>query len=94
MSVAGKQKGIEDPRHLWPYIAEGIRTIRPVGCFFENVRNHLNIDWEPPRVESRLGFMLNGYNFREDFLRMAGNGVVEDTAEVAFIDLLNQFNQP
>lgn len=45
-------------------------------------------DWESPRTESRLGFRVNGYNFREDLLRMAGNAVVSQTAEVAFLDLL------
>lgn len=46
--------------------------------------------WEPPRTKSRMGFMLNGYSFREDLLRMAGNGVVEQTAEKAFITLLQK----
>lgn len=40
-SVAGKQLGSKDPRHLWPYIREHIRTIKPVWCFFENVRGHV-----------------------------------------------------
>ncbi len=48
-------------------------------------------EWEAPRIESSLGFTVDGYNFREDLLRMAGNGVVEQTAEIAFIDLLNKF---
>src|SRR6056300_578456 len=39
-SSAGKRKGEEDPRHLWPYIRQHIRAIRPVWCFFENVRGH------------------------------------------------------
>lgn len=51
-------------------------------------------EWEEPRIESKLGFSVNGYNFREDLLRMAGNGVVEQTAEVAFISLYNKiFNK-
>jgi len=39
-SSAGKRKGEKDPRHLWPYIRQHIRAIRPVWCFFENVRGH------------------------------------------------------
>jgi len=39
-SSAGKRKGEEDPRHLWPYIRKHVRTIRPLWCFFENVRGH------------------------------------------------------
>lgn len=226
-SLAGKQHGVRDPRHLFPYIEHGIGTIGPICCFFENVSNHLNIGyrevrysleslgytveegifsaeevgaphlrkrlfilavantycteqskkrgdfakmfglqkiqrepehsaallsgsceelgdtngsrnetwlseassgqkrdskishhpsegvahetlertsyglwpagqgesqhpWEHPRLESRLGFTVNGYDFTEDLLRMAGNAVVEQTAEVAFITLLKK----
>ncbi len=39
-SSAGKRKGEEDPRHLWPYIREHVRAVRPLWCFFENVRGH------------------------------------------------------
>ena len=39
-SSAGKRKGEDDPRHLWPYIRQHIRAIRPVWCMFENVRGH------------------------------------------------------
>ena len=39
-SSAGKRQGEKDPRHLWPYIRQHIRAIRPVWCFFENVRGH------------------------------------------------------
>src|SRR5690606_22830870 len=40
-SHAGKRKGEDDPRHLWPFIIEGIRTIRPSVVVLENVRGHL-----------------------------------------------------
>ena len=42
-SAAGLRKGAEDPRHLWPYIHDHIRTIRPVRCFFENVEGHISL---------------------------------------------------
>ncbi len=42
-SVAGKQAGMEDERHIWPEIARIVRDVRPSLCFFENVANHLNI---------------------------------------------------
>jgi DNA (cytosine-5)-methyltransferase 1 len=48
-------------------------------------------EWEEPRTESRLGFTVDGYNYREDLLRMAGNGVVEQAAEVAWKTLWNKF---
>jgi len=42
-SAAGKRLGAEDPRHLWPYIADGIRLLRPRVCFFENVEGHISL---------------------------------------------------
>ena len=42
-SAAGKRLGEEDPRHLWPYIKEIIRAVRPVRCFFENVEGHISL---------------------------------------------------
>jgi len=36
-SSAGKRKGQEDPRHLWPSIANAIRLCRPGWVFLENV---------------------------------------------------------
>lgn len=39
-SSAGKRKGEEDPRHLWPYIRRHIRAIGPSWVFAENVRGH------------------------------------------------------
>lgn len=47
-------------------------------------------EWEAPRTESGMGFTINGHKFRTDLLRMAGNGVVEQTAEIAFILLLQK----
>lgn len=42
-SSAGKRLGKEDPRHLWPYIADGIRILQPALCFFENVEGHITL---------------------------------------------------
>lgn len=36
-SQSGKRKGSDDPRHLWPYIANGLRITQPKLCVFENV---------------------------------------------------------
>lgn len=203
-SVAGKRKGTEDPRHLWPYIKTIVSAVEPIWCFFENVPGHLTLgfeqvkqeleqlhyrveagifsaeevgtphrrerlfilaikmdhagslgfkqndkvsargyrpessgkeladsndkgsqgrhndimpectgefiirqsytqtrwparpgeiqyEWEEPRTKSRMGFTVNGYNFREDLLRMGGNGVVPEAAELAFITLYKKF---
>ena len=42
-SAAGKRAGTDDPRHLWPYIADIIRAVRPTQCFFENVEGHISL---------------------------------------------------
>jgi len=42
-SVAGKRRGTEDPRYLWPFIAELVESIRPRICVFENVRGHVRL---------------------------------------------------
>jgi DNA (cytosine-5)-methyltransferase 1 len=42
-SAAGKRLGKDDPRHLWPWIADGIRVCRPAVCFFENVEGHISL---------------------------------------------------
>lgn len=54
-------------------------------------------DWEEPRTATDkeqakrgMGGSIDGYNFREDLLRAYGNSVVEQTAEIAFIDLLDK----
>ena len=42
-SSAGKRLGSDDPRHLWPHIASGIRLLQPRICFFENVEGHITL---------------------------------------------------
>ena len=42
-SSAGKRAGKDDPRHLWPWIADGIASMRPSVCFFENVEGHISL---------------------------------------------------
>lgn len=39
-SQAGKKLGEDDPRHLWPFIREAIRLLRPRLTVLENVRGH------------------------------------------------------
>jgi DNA (cytosine-5)-methyltransferase 1 len=42
-STAGKRAGAKDPRHLWPYIKDGIKQMAPRICFFENVEGHISL---------------------------------------------------
>ena len=56
-SAAGKRLGGEDPRHLWPYIADGIRLLRPKFCFFENVEGHITLGLREVIADlGRLGY--------------------------------------
>lgn len=48
-------------------------------------------EWEPPRIESNLGHVFNGYNFREDLLRMAGNAVIPAVSCKAWKTLWKKF---
>lgn len=45
-STAGKREGANDPRHLWPFIANIIRDSEPAWCFFENVAGHLTLGFD------------------------------------------------
>lgn len=42
-SVAGNRKGTHDTRHIWPYIKDAIRVLRPSGVLLENVAGHLSL---------------------------------------------------
>ena len=42
-SLAGKRRGNEDDRHLWPEMLRIIKTARPSWVVCENVRGHINM---------------------------------------------------
>ena len=42
-SKAGKRRGEDDPRHLWPWVREAISELRPRYAVLENVRGHLTM---------------------------------------------------
>lgn len=45
-SMAGLRKGTNDERHLWPFVRDAIRTIRPRFALLENVRGHLTLGFD------------------------------------------------
>lgn len=55
-SSAGKRAGVEDPRHLFPYIAEGIRRCQPKLVFLENVEGIISA--KTAEGESVLQYVL------------------------------------
>ena len=42
-STAGKRRGNQDPRHLWPWVRYAISQLRPRYAIMENVRGHLSM---------------------------------------------------
>lgn len=45
-SVAGRRKGTEDARHIWPHIGDALRVLRPRYAIFENVAGHLRLGFD------------------------------------------------
>lgn len=45
-SQAGLRKGTDDERHLWPYVLDAIRQLRPRYVLLENVRGHLTLGFD------------------------------------------------
>lgn len=42
-SAAGRREGTNDERHLWPYVREAVRVLRPRLVVLENVAGHLSL---------------------------------------------------
>jgi DNA (cytosine-5)-methyltransferase 1 len=42
-SQAGRRRGKEDKRHLWPWVRDAISELRPRYAILENVRGHLSM---------------------------------------------------
>lgn len=56
-STAGKRKGTHDERHIWPWIADALRVLRPRHAIFENVAGHLRLGFDTVLADlARLGF--------------------------------------
>lgn len=45
-SHAGRRKGTDDDRHLWPYVREAIRVLRPRVTLLENVAGHRSLGFD------------------------------------------------
>lgn len=56
-SHAGQRKGTDDPRHIWPHIAQAISILRPRYIVLENVRGHLTLGFKEVLKDlAELGF--------------------------------------
>ncbi len=70
--------------------SQRLRSSGP-GDRFPAGQGAFQFEWEEPRtIESSLVYTIDGYNFTEDLHRAIGNSVVEQTAELAYIDLMRK----
>ena len=80
-SVAGKQKGKSDSRHLWPEVARLVGEIKPRWCFFENVPGIIKLAGDDVCADlERLGYEVGVWNFEA-----AAVGANHRRARIAFI---------
>lgn len=57
-SAAGRRKGTNDVRHLWPFIAEAVRVLRPRLVVLENVAGHRSLGFGDVLGElARIGYV-------------------------------------
>jgi len=45
-SLAGARAGTDDRRHLWPYVRDALRVLRPRFALLENVAGHLSLGFD------------------------------------------------
>lgn len=84
-SVAGKRKGTEDPRHLWPFIADIIRARHPGIVILENVRGHVRLGLSEVLTELR-GI---GYRVRAGIFSAAEVGAPHRRERVFIVGMLD-----
>jgi hypothetical protein len=82
-------------RHFWDGNAkvrwqESVRSIASTSVWPAG-QGREQYGWEEPRLESRVGLTIDGVDFTEDLLRMAGNGVVPQQSAIAFLTLIKNF---
>ena len=80
-SAAGNRKGVEDERHIWPFILEGISIIRPSIVVLENVRGHLSLGFK----EVLEDLAKIGYDARWQIIRASDVGAPHQRARLFII---------
>lgn len=80
-STAGNRKGTDDPRHIWPYIKDAIRRLRPRLVILENVRGHLSLGFS-----GVLGDLADiGYDAKWSTFRASDVGAVHNRERIFVI---------
>jgi DNA (cytosine-5)-methyltransferase 1 len=77
-SHAGKRAGTDDPRHIFPWIVEGIRRLGPRLVLLENVRGHIVLGF--PEVLGTLADI--GYDARWVCLRASDVGACHNRSRL------------
>lgn len=89
-SQAGKRKGTEDERHLWPVFFELVRSLMPPTLFGEQVGGTLGREWLS-RVHIDLASL--GYQFGAADLCAASVGAPHGRARLFWVASLGNSNQ-
>ncbi|WP_034088302.1 DNA cytosine methyltransferase [Streptacidiphilus albus] len=69
-SLAGKRRGVDDPRHLWPHIAAAVGVLRPDVLLLENVPGFVTLGLP----DALAALALYGYVCRWDIVAAAEVG--------------------
>jgi DNA (cytosine-5)-methyltransferase 1 len=80
-STAGQRKGLEDERHIWPYIKEIISRLQPKRVILENVRGHLTLGFK----EVLKDLTEIGYDARWAIVRASDVGAPHQRARLFVI---------
>jgi len=89
-SHAGQRKGIEDDRHIWPYIIKTISALRPKIVVLENVRGHLSLGFK----EVLKDLAENGYDAKWQVIRASDVGAPHQRARLFIVAYPISIGQP
>ena len=95
-SSAGKREGVEDPRHLFPYIRDGIRACEPGIVFLENVEGIISS--KTADGESVLQYVLReleglGYRAEAGIFSASEVGAPHQRKRVFILGVANRNNK-
>jgi DNA (cytosine-5)-methyltransferase 1 len=80
-SHAGERKGLNDERHIFPYILEGISILKPRWVILENVRGHLSLG-----LKEVLACLASiGYDARWQIVRASDAGAPHQRARLFIV---------
>jgi DNA (cytosine-5)-methyltransferase 1 len=80
-STAGERKGLNDERHIFPYIAKAISILRPKYVVLENVRGHISLGLKEVLTE----LTLIGYDARWQIVRASDVGAPHQRARLFIV---------